>query len=414
MPKIQEFINNRHKYIIDPTYQRPKGVWSSQDNACLIDTILREEPIPMFFINEKTDKDKYYIVDGQQRLNAIKLFYGNELKLNEKFSGKENHGKTFNDNNPITDEKREIFLNYTLNFHILEDYDDERIRLIFSRLQRGKPLTIGERLNAMPGNIVLAMRTIAKHPLMSKSIGISQERYGAYPDSARVLFYEKYGQKDCGTSAIISFFDENNDLSENSKEFKNAIKVLNFLRRCFPDNDYQFLSKHTWVYSVYTMIREMMISYSLVGKEQIIRRFVESFHSKVYSEDRRRSNQIYQRFYDNVRGGWSEKLVALRRSLLIREFLDKYPIEELDEKRQISEEEKIAAFEKHNHCELCGCEFKDFKGAEYHHKIKHSKGGKSKINNIMVLCKKCHDKIHGQENIELHPENDIEEEENEE
>ena len=409
MATIQEFINNRHKYKVDTTYQRPEGVWSTQDNACLIDSILRGEPIPIFFLNEKTDEKIYYVVDGQQRLHAIKLFQDNKLKLHKKYSGEQNHGKTFNGENPISDDQREKFLNYTLNFHILEDYNDERIRLIFSRLQRGKPLTLGERLNAMPGNIVLCMRELAKHSFMSKSIGISKERYGSYPDSARIIFYEKYGQKDSGTPAIISFFEEHSNLTKDSREFKNAIKVLNFLKKCFPDEDYQFLSKHAWVYSVYTMIRELSLSYSLTEKEGIIKNFIESFHNKVYSEDRRRSNPTYQRFYDNVRGGWSEKIIALRRNLLIKEFLEKHPLEELDEKRQISDENKIEAFEKHNNCELCGCKFKDYKEAEYHHKVRHVDGGRSELDNIMVLCQKCHDRIQGKEEIELPTESDIEE-----
>ena len=409
MATIQEFINNRHKYKVDTTYQRPEGVWSTQDNACLIDSILRGEPIPIFFLNEKTDEKIYYVVDGQQRFHAIKLFQDNKLKLHKKYSGEQNHGKTFNGENPISDDQREKFLNYTLNFHILEDYDDERIRLIFYRLQRGKPLTLGERLNAMPGNIVLCMRELAKHSFMSKSIGISKERYGSYPDSARIIFYEKYGQKDSGTPAIISFFEEHSNLTKDSREFKNAIKVLNFLKKCFPDEDYQFLSKHAWVYSVYTMIRELSLSYSLTEKEGIIKNFIESFHNKVYSEDRRRSNPTYQRFYDNVRGGWSEKIIALRRNLLIKEFLEKHPLEELDEKRQISDENKIEAFEKHNNCELCGCKFKDYKEAEYHHKVRHVDGGKSELDNIMVLCQKCHDRIQGKEEIELPTESDIEE-----
>ncbi|MFH1591966.1 MAG: DUF262 domain-containing protein [Candidatus Woesearchaeota archaeon] len=401
MATIQEFINNKHKYKVDLTYQRPAGAWTTQDNACLIDSILRGEPIPIFFLNELTDEKIYYIVDGQQRLHAIKLFHDNKLKLHKKFSGEENHGKTFNGENPLFDEQREKFLNYTLNFHILEDYDDERIRLIFSRLQRGKPLTLGERLNALPGNIVLSMREIAKHPFMDKSIGISKERYGAFPDAARILFYEKSGQKDSGTPAILSFFDENQTLTKESKEYRNTLKTLNFLRKCFPEENYQFLSKHAWVFSVYTMVRELSLSYSLVDKEKMIRDFVENFHNKVYSEDRRRSNPTYQRFYDNVRGGWSEKIIALRRNLLIREFLEKCKLEELDEKRQISDEEKIAAFEKNSKCELCGKSFKDYKEPEYHHKIRHVDGGKSELGNIMVLCEKCHDRIHGKEKIEL-------------
>ena len=45
--KIQDFINNRHKYKVDRAYQRPADAWSKEDNQCLIDTILRSEPMPI-------------------------------------------------------------------------------------------------------------------------------------------------------------------------------------------------------------------------------------------------------------------------------------------------------------------------------------------------------------------------------
>lgn len=407
MTKIQDYINNKHKYKVDLTYQRPSGAWSNEDNQCLIDTILRGEPMPLFFLNAKDGI--YYVVDGQQRLNAILKFHDNNLKLNKKFSGEENHGKTFNDENPISDELRDKFLSYPLNFFILEDYDDEKVRVIFSRLQRGKPLTLGERLNAKSGKVVIAMREIAKHPFMSKSIGISQGRYGNFPNSARVLFYGKSGCKDSGTSALISFFEENPNISIESKEYKDAIYILNFLRKCFPEDNNAFLSKHAWVFSVYTMVKELMLGYSLKDKEELIKKFIVDFHGKVYSEDFRKSNYSYQKFYDNVRGGWSEKLIALRTKILIEEFLKKNKIDEIDEKRQISEEEKIECFYKNPNCERCGKKFKDYKEPEYHHKLMYISGGKSEIPNIVVLCKECHDKIHGKEKILEPTEQEIEE-----
>lgn len=407
--RIQDFINNRHKYKVDKTYQRPVNAWSKEDNQCLIDTILREEPIPIFFMNFKSSEDVFYIVDGQQRLNAIKKFYDNKIKLNIKFSGKENHSKTFNKENPISDDQRIAFLNYKLNFHVLENYDDERIRMIFSRLQRGKPLAIGERLNAKPGEIVYRMREIAHRTFLNKSIGIHKGRYGVYPDAARILFYEKYGAKQCGSKELFDFFDNSQDMPKNDKDYKNVISTLNFLARCFPPDpgDYKYIEKHAWVLAVYTMIRELKLNYALYGQEKNIRKYIESFHSKVYSEDFRSSNQIYQRFYDNVRGGWSEKIIALRRDILIKAFLNKYKLAELSDRRQISDEDKIAAYAKTSYCAMCKKEFKDYKEAEYHHVDSYSNGGETELSNISVLCGDCHDKIHGKGEIALPSEEEI-------
>ncbi len=47
MANIPEYINNRHKYKVNLDYQCPPGAWSKEDNQCLIDTILRNEPISL-------------------------------------------------------------------------------------------------------------------------------------------------------------------------------------------------------------------------------------------------------------------------------------------------------------------------------------------------------------------------------
>lgn len=415
MPTIQQYINDRNKYKVDHTYQRPSDAWSHEDNQCFIDTILRGEPIPIFFLNYDSAKKFFYIVDGQQRLNCISDFYDNKVKLSEKFSGLANRGKTFNGENPLNDDQKTQFLNYPLTFHIMEDYDDERVRLIFSRLQRGKPLQIGERLNAKPGEIVKSMRAIANHQFLVKSTAVAKNRYGIYPDAARILFYEKYKARQCGTNELHAFFDDCKTLGDTSPEYKTALWVLNYLEKCFPaeNGPYDCFEKHAWVFAVYTMIRELQVGYSLVGHERNVFAFVQDFHGKVYNEDFRRSKTEYQRFYDNVRGGWSEKIVALRRDILIKEFLNKHKVLELDDKRQISDEEKIALFSTHTECEMCSRNFNSYKEAEYHHKELYSEGGKTKQENIMVLCPDCHDLIHGRRKIEPLSEKEVAQEEEE-
>ncbi len=251
--KIQSYINDRNKYKVDYTYQRPPDAWTLEDRHCLIDTILRKEPMPMFFLNYKSDEQAYYVVDGQQRLACIADFYDNRIKLNKKFSGDSQHGKTFNGKNPLSDSDKEAFLEYVMKFHVVEDYDDERVRLIFSRLQRGRPLSLGERLNAKPGRIVGLVRELAEHDFIRKSTAVAKRRYGSFPDVARMLFYERRGAKASQPSDIYEFFDTDKGLDSNSKEFREAKSTLNLMERCFPaDRDYKVLEKHAWVVAVYT------------------------------------------------------------------------------------------------------------------------------------------------------------------
>ena len=42
-------------------------------------------------------------------------------------------------------------------------------------------------------------------------------------------------------------------------------------------------------------------------------------------------------------------------------------------------------------CEVCGC-----KGTEIHHIKYKSRGGTDEINNLMAICRKCHEKAHAE------------------
>lgn len=411
--KISEFMLNKDKYKVDKTYQRPADVWTKKDKQCFIDTIMRGEPIPIFFLNYISKEDTYYIVDGQQRLHCIKEFCDNKFELIKDFSSSDLDGKKFED---LSIQERKKFQEYNLNVKIMKDYDDERVRMIFSRLQRGKPLGIGEKLNAKPGKIVNVMRELANHEYITKSIGINKQRYHTYEDVARMMFYEKFGTKDCSTEALNELFDKyKDDINLDSKIYKKIQNVLNFLLKCFPaePGNYQFLSKHAWVVTVYSVISDLRDTYAINGKEKEIAKFIENFHSRVYSEDWRTSDIKIQRFYDNARGGWAERLNENRKNTMKEFMIKELELKELDENRQISEEDKIAAYGRANECcEKCGKKFKDYKEAEYHHIELYSEGGKTALDNISVLCKECHDKIHrNQADIDFNDDEDYEIEE---
>jgi 5-methylcytosine-specific restriction endonuclease McrA len=125
---------------------------------------------------------------------------------------------------------------------------------------------------------------------------------------------------------------------------------------------------------------------------------------------------MYNRYYDNVRGGWSEKNQMMRKNYLINEFVKKYDVLELDSQRQISDDEKMVIFNKHPYCERCGKEFSNYNEAEYHHVTRYADGGSTAIDNTEILCTTCHDIIHGKKieevnEIEDQDETDLEDEE---
>lgn len=70
-------------FLVNRQYQR-KLVWTIQEKALLIDSILEGYPIPLILLAERSkahESGKYEIIDGMQRLNAIFSFIENVFSL---------------------------------------------------------------------------------------------------------------------------------------------------------------------------------------------------------------------------------------------------------------------------------------------------------------------------------------------
>ncbi|MGH3867660.1 MAG: DUF262 domain-containing protein [Pseudonocardiaceae bacterium] len=64
------------RYSVNRRYQR-KLVWTVEEKRALIDSIVRDLPIPLVLVAEIASPSGtgYELIDGMQRLNAIFIFY---------------------------------------------------------------------------------------------------------------------------------------------------------------------------------------------------------------------------------------------------------------------------------------------------------------------------------------------------
>jgi hypothetical protein len=80
---LQEELDvNGHKeerYKLDPEYQR-RHRWGVQRQSRLIESFLMNVPVPPVFLYER-DLAKYEVMDGRQRLTALRDFYADEFPL---------------------------------------------------------------------------------------------------------------------------------------------------------------------------------------------------------------------------------------------------------------------------------------------------------------------------------------------
>ena len=395
---ISNLILNKDLYNVDKTYQRAPGIWTKDMEQHLIDSILRGYSIPPIIVHKKGKKR--FIVDGQQRWNAIIKFEREKdpLELSKKHSDDiidENNGEVIY--GELLEEWRDRFNSYSMTLYMLEDYRDEEIRSTFLRLQESKPLTPGERLNAFPGDIVLAMRELGTHKFLHDSIYPKVDRYKDYKLVATFLFLEKEGIKSSSPIYLYEFFRNNRNISENSQYYKKVNETLNYLRKTFPSSTPE-LRTQAWVVSTYLLASSLIKDYVVGDKHEDLKEFIIEFYLMVEEAKEGHDRELLD-FRENVtKGTNNEKTIRLRHKTMLKRFLEKNNPPRLDENRLFSHEQRLKIFRRDKgRCQV-GEEKLDFndENTHYHHKILHSVGGSTTIENGLLVCMDCHyNKLHG-------------------
>lgn len=146
------------KYRLDPPYQRDFNVWNGEQKSFLIDTILKNFPIPPIFLEQKINPDTgvttYDVIDGKQRMSTIVDFINNKVSIplsygSDIYGKKELNGLTFEqikDKAKEDDDTKAIladFWAYSLSIEYIENPDIKIVDNIFDRLNRE-----GSRLNS--------------------------------------------------------------------------------------------------------------------------------------------------------------------------------------------------------------------------------------------------------------------------
>ncbi len=94
--KIPNFVKALEKpdYMrIRPFYQR-RDRWDDERQSRLIESFIMNIPVPPLFLYER-DFNKYEVMDGQQRITALKSFYAGEFKLKGLTIWPELNGRTY-------------------------------------------------------------------------------------------------------------------------------------------------------------------------------------------------------------------------------------------------------------------------------------------------------------------------------
>jgi hypothetical protein len=95
VPNILQMVKDRNILDLSPNYQR-RARWTDVKRSHLIESLLMNIPIPPIFLYEK-DLAQYEVMDGQQRLSAIRSFFENGFALRNLKKWPELDGRFFKD-----------------------------------------------------------------------------------------------------------------------------------------------------------------------------------------------------------------------------------------------------------------------------------------------------------------------------
>lgn len=132
--RISDFLewHREKRILLNPDFQRG-SVWTPAARTYLIDTILRQLPVPKIYMRTKIDvgtkKSIREVVDGQQRLRAIIDFADDQFALSKR--AEEFAGKRYSS---LGAELQETFLSYAISVDQLINATDDDVLEVFARL----------------------------------------------------------------------------------------------------------------------------------------------------------------------------------------------------------------------------------------------------------------------------------------
>jgi uncharacterized protein with ParB-like and HNH nuclease domain len=153
---------------IRPSFQR-KLVWGDAAKIMLIDTILKNIPMPKIFLSNLVKDNSPYrsVIDGQQRITTILSFIRDEFFLKKPYDG-EFLNKKFSD---LPKEIQNSFLRYKIDFNEINDASEEQLREIYSRVNKYSTVLTKQELRRsdFPGDFLRLAEKLAVIPFFDEA-----------------------------------------------------------------------------------------------------------------------------------------------------------------------------------------------------------------------------------------------------
>lgn len=190
-PTIEQLLRRIKEEALNlaPDFQRQAHIWNVGAKSRLIESILIRIPLPAFYI-DATNDDQWIVVDGLQRLSALKEFVTDKkLKLSELEYLTNLEGKTY-DELELRYQRRILETQPTV--YLIEKGTPPAVKYnIFKRINTGGvPLSNQELRHALnPGKANKILRELAQSPEFQQVINLSESKKKRMDDREFILGY---------------------------------------------------------------------------------------------------------------------------------------------------------------------------------------------------------------------------------
>ncbi|MGK7901621.1 MAG: DUF262 domain-containing protein [Hormoscilla sp.] len=188
-PTIDILLKRINEEALDlaPDFQRHANLWENDTKSRLIESIIIRIPLPAFYV-DATNEDKWLVVDGLQRLTAIKQFVSDKtLKLSGLEYLKDIEGKTYDE---ISRKYQRRIEETQVTVYLIEKGTPNEVKFnIFKRINTGGlSLTNQEMRHALnPGKAIKLLAKIADSEEFIQATKLGKNRKKRMDDREFVL-----------------------------------------------------------------------------------------------------------------------------------------------------------------------------------------------------------------------------------
>lgn len=359
------------KLTIQPEYQRNYIYANGKDDVAVIDSLLKGYPIGLIYFVE-TERDKYEILDGQQRITSIGRYITN------KFAWIDENDIPYKFESLPKDKQEKIY-NTELTIYICSG-DESEIKEWFKTINiAGKPLNNQELLNSIYSGTFI---TKAKE-IFSNSQNSNLHKWLSYMK----VEVKRQGLLEVALSWVSKDWEKDGNLEKYMADHRHDDNI-NELTSYFND-------VINWVSTIFIDVKDEM-QYINWGK------MYEKYHKNPYNSNEisKKINELYSDYFVTDKKGCYEYILNGCRKedtklLNIRIFDE--PTKKTVYERQ-TQEAKLKAV---SNCPMCVIEnlsnkvkIWDYKDMDADHVTAWSKGGSTDIINCQMLCR-THNRIKG-------------------